>query len=391
MLKRGEKQVFSTQYRPKITGWEGAKTILGKRLYLKTNLWRVIAQTKLPNLPMKKAYTFCCLCWCLYISASYQAPIQAQDPHFSQFYASPLYLNPALTGTADEGRMLFNYRAQWVSLPGEFASYTVSYDHNFHHSGSNLGVLASFDKAGSAGVRSINLGLLYAYTLKVGDQAAVNVGMQAAYGNRTLNYLQLVFGDQLSALGVINQDSQENFADLSLHYFDLSAGAVFYTPQFWFGVSAAHLNQPRYGLGTRADFLPMRISAQMGYKIYFDSYGPDDQAFSLHPMVYYARQGDMQQLDLAANLSLSPVLMGLGYRGVPIGGQGWSAAVITGGFRYQDFAFLYSYDFPVGRLARATGGAHELTLRLDLNYPHGSSMSYNPRKRKKGRVAFPSF
>ena len=41
---------------------------------------------------------------------------QAQDPQFTQFYANPLYLNPAFAGTARCPRLVMAYRNQWPSL-----------------------------------------------------------------------------------------------------------------------------------------------------------------------------------------------------------------------------------------------------------------------------------
>ncbi|MFT5922039.1 MAG: hypothetical protein ACI8TS_001371, partial [Flavobacteriales bacterium] len=38
---------------------------------------------------------------------------KAQDPEFTQFYANPLYLNPAFAGTARCPRLVMNYRNQW--------------------------------------------------------------------------------------------------------------------------------------------------------------------------------------------------------------------------------------------------------------------------------------
>ncbi|MGB1253256.1 MAG: type IX secretion system membrane protein PorP/SprF, partial [Candidatus Promineifilaceae bacterium] len=55
----------------------------------------------------------------------------SQDPQFSQFYASPLYLNPAFTGNVDLGQFAFSYRNQWPGIPGKFISYSASYEHYF--------------------------------------------------------------------------------------------------------------------------------------------------------------------------------------------------------------------------------------------------------------------
>ncbi|MEK7225921.1 MAG: type IX secretion system membrane protein PorP/SprF, partial [Bacteroidota bacterium] len=53
----------------------------------------------------------------------------AQDPNFSQFFASPLTLNPALTGKFDGlFRVAGNYRNQWPTIPNAYQTKTVSVD-----------------------------------------------------------------------------------------------------------------------------------------------------------------------------------------------------------------------------------------------------------------------
>jgi type IX secretion system PorP/SprF family membrane protein len=54
---------------------------------------------------------------------------RSQDPNFSQFFASPLTLNPALTGKFDGAiRVAGNYRNQWPTIENAFVTQTVSVD-----------------------------------------------------------------------------------------------------------------------------------------------------------------------------------------------------------------------------------------------------------------------
>src|SRR6187549_3455021 len=54
---------------------------------------------------------------------------QAQDPHFSQFFASPLTLNPAFTGKFDgQFRLAANHRDQWPSIPKAYVTTSASVD-----------------------------------------------------------------------------------------------------------------------------------------------------------------------------------------------------------------------------------------------------------------------
>lgn len=57
--------------------------------------------------------------------------VSAQDPHFSQFFSSPLTLNPAFTGKFDGAlRVMGNYRNQWPTINNAFTTATVAAD--FH-------------------------------------------------------------------------------------------------------------------------------------------------------------------------------------------------------------------------------------------------------------------
>ena len=65
---------------------------------------------------------------CLYFLFLVPEKAQAQDPEFSQFYAAPLYLNPAFAGSARCPRIGLNYRNQWPALNKTYITSAVSYD-----------------------------------------------------------------------------------------------------------------------------------------------------------------------------------------------------------------------------------------------------------------------
>jgi hypothetical protein len=85
----------------------------------------------------------------------------AQDPEFTQFYAAPVYTNPAMAGTAfcgrqSAGRMSINYRNQWPSLPGTFRSFNASYDQHYDKIGGGVGLMATYDRAGAGLLTTAN-------------------------------------------------------------------------------------------------------------------------------------------------------------------------------------------------------------------------------------------
>ena len=58
----------------------------------------------------------------------------AQDAHLSMFYASPVTLNPGMTGMFGEGyRGHIHYRNQWKSVlnSNPYSSMVASYDQQF--------------------------------------------------------------------------------------------------------------------------------------------------------------------------------------------------------------------------------------------------------------------
>src|SRR5262245_45456451 len=84
----------------------------------------------------------------LALAAMFTLDLHAQDPQFTQFYANPLYLNPAFAGAARRPRVALNYRNQWPALTGTFVTTSVSYDQHVEGIQGGLGFLVTSDQAG---------------------------------------------------------------------------------------------------------------------------------------------------------------------------------------------------------------------------------------------------
>jgi len=55
--------------------------------------------------------------------------LNAQDPNFSQFFSSPLNINPALTANINaDWRLISNFRDQWIGPASPYVTGTVSFD-----------------------------------------------------------------------------------------------------------------------------------------------------------------------------------------------------------------------------------------------------------------------
>ena len=65
--------------------------------------------------------------------------MNAQDIHFSQFYFSPLSLNPANTGNYKGDYRLFgNYRSQWRDISKAYNTFSAGGDFNIYPSNQNV-------------------------------------------------------------------------------------------------------------------------------------------------------------------------------------------------------------------------------------------------------------
>ena len=85
--------------------------------------------------------------------------VTAQDPQFSQFYAAPLYLNPAFAGSTGQARVGANYRNQWPAIDANFNTISAFADFYIENKNSGVGVIINKDREGLLGLQSISIGL----------------------------------------------------------------------------------------------------------------------------------------------------------------------------------------------------------------------------------------
>ncbi len=321
-----------------------------------------------------------------------QIEILAQDPQFSQFYAAPLYHNPAFTGAAHKGRLVANYRNQWPAIPQGFITTAFSADNYYKAYNSGVGILAYRDQAGSGGLSTNALAIQYAYEIHFSSQWSGRGGLSFGYANRFVDFSKLTFRDQLNANFVPTPTSDPAQANLNrVGYFDISSGFLLYNRYLWFGGSALHMNQPNQSLLGNTGKLPMRVSLLAGAKIPLTKrrYGADYGANrfkekSISPSLLYKRQGDFQQLDLGAYVTLSPLITGIWYRGLPVfnynGILNQDALVWLLGFKHNNFSVGYSYDLTISGLGPGTAGSHEVSVSYEFD---------SPKRRKKRTTPIP--
>src|SRR6476661_3545528 len=133
--------------------------------------------------------------------------LQAQDPHFSQFFASPLTLNPAFTGKFDGSwRLAANHRDQWPSIPKAYVTSSFSLD--FPILKKNLpefdvfgvGVSGVTDASANSQLK-LNYGsvsMSYHKALDENGYNTIGAGFQGTYNSMNLDISKLTFEDMLT-------------------------------------------------------------------------------------------------------------------------------------------------------------------------------------------------
>ncbi len=319
--------------------------------------------------------------------------VRAQDAHFSQFYANPLYLNPAFAGAKVCPRVVTNYRNQWPSIPGSYVTYNASFDMHFNALGGGLGVMVTSDRSGQGVLTEQTVSLIYSVRIRLSREWFLKAGLQGSFFQKNLDFNKLTFGDQINNKWGFSETTMEkaptdgtgmyNIMDV-----DFSSGLLVYNKRFFGGVAVHHLVPVNVSLlrdDNGESYLPMKITGHLGYMIPIKSGSrirPGDPVIS--PNFVYMHQGPFHQYNWGAYFKKSPMIFGLWYRHF-VDTYGWSsdAIILQAGFEYDKFKFGYSYDITISELASPSGGAHEVSFALDFNCPI--------KKRRMHEINCPSF
>src|ERR1700712_4375148 len=204
----------------------------------------------------------------------------AQDPGFSQFYASPLTLNPALTGKFDGlYRVAGNYRDQWPAISKAFITSTVSVDMGILRnklSGGDtwgVGIMAMTDKTANGILTSNYISFSTAYHKGLDEEGLhqIGVGFQGTYGGKKLDGGKLNFEEELDQFGGWTNPTNEpiNGRTITVNYMDLNAGMLYNGStngynNFYLGASFYHINHPKESFNGGYYLLSPRFTMHAG-------------------------------------------------------------------------------------------------------------------------------
>jgi type IX secretion system PorP/SprF family membrane protein len=299
--------------------------------------------------------------------------IRAQDVHFSQYYFSPLSINPANTGNyKGDFRFFGNYRTQWRDIAKAYNTYSAGGDFNFFPSNLNFsgGLIFISDKSGG----NLNVNKIlpsFAFHNKVAG-FNMSYGIQAGYVMKSIDFYSHSFPNQLN-WGTGKFDNTLNNFESNVvqrsNFVDINAGIVIsrrfgkFEPEL--GYSAFHLNQPKESFLGFDNRLPIRQAYTAG----LDYYVNPNIILKGYSMYGYTSKVS----DWVSGVNVEYVLSrGTFFSNSVFAGVMWrdgfkrnaDAGIATVGLNYSHYTIGFSYDITFSGLKTAVDykGAFEIAL-----------------------------
>lgn len=331
---------------------------------------------------------------------------QAQDPRFSQYYASPWNLNPALNGVFNgKWRATLNYRDQWGSIlsPVPFRTYAAAFEHRlqvgYGDDYASFGVGVMHDEAGTARFSQdkVQLGGAFLKQLSGGRNQAdhyLSAGAQLGFGQNSIDWGRLWFSRQFDPntetpnSGLSSNEPNSDAATKT--YLDFNAGLLWYAVFendgfFYLGGALHHMNRPQISLaGDDGEILYSRWTGHVGGQF------PLNETVSLLPGALVMHQGPAFETDLGVNLRYS----NNDFNEVALRAGAWArignkldkglqpdAVTIVGMLELSRWMLGLSYDITISPLAQTNNGRG--AFELSLTYFHPGE--------KRSRVVCPNF
>jgi len=302
--------------------------------------------------------------------------VEAQDPHFSQFFSSPLTLNPAFTGKFD-GLIRFaaDHRDQWPTIPKAYVTTSASVDFGIfknklpENDVLGIGFSGLSDQSANSALK-LNYGSVSFSYHKAFDEDGYNtlgVGFQGTYSSMMLDITKLNFEDQLTQNGFTGTTSEVLSNGSTQNYFDMNAGLLFSGStdginNYYAGAAMYHINQPSVG------FIDQMWKLSPRYCMHAGGSFPLGNAFTLNASAIAQIQNNANETVIGAALSNTLNASANANSPTNIYFGAWlrlnDAIIPYVGLEFNNLRVGLSYDVNVSQLKAATQsrGGTELSL-----------------------------
>lgn len=290
----------------------------------------------------------------------------AQDPQFSQFYANPIYTNPAFAGTSNVGRIVINMRNQWPSIAGAFRTGALSYDEHFKSINGGFGIQATYDEQGVGTLKTNSINFIYSYMLEVNRRFTIRMAIQAGMFQKTLDFSKLLWYDQIILTQGFVNPTAEPPGNPSILSPNFATGIVGYSKDFFIGIAVHNLLEPEQNFfpdQPKSNIIPRRYTVNTGYVIALNDATDPKYRVNLSPNVIFKSQRQFNQLNLGLYLSRGSLVAGAYFRQNSVNAD---AFIILLGYRTQKVKVGYSYDATLSAARTGAVNSHEVSLAFEL-------------------------
>lgn len=337
-------------------------------------------------------------------SCAFQALAQ-QDVHFSQFYYSPVGLNPAAAGVMKgDLRAVAIYRNQWASVSTPFTTLSASFDMpiNLKKMDKNFlgfGLHFNRDKSGTTGFSNLDVDGSFSYSLDLGSKYQrphyISFGLNFGMVQKSFNSSSSTFDSQWNGEIFDNQLPDGELFRLgrvSKGNVTVGAGALWnyafdFKKRFYLGAAMFHANSPNVSLTGDTDKLLRKFAFTSGIEL-----GGKESITTLKPNVVAVFQGpnNFINIGLDVNFDLTDRTNHTNYKNYKAFGLGiyhrlGDAIMASANFTYSDMKIGFAYDLNISQFNVATGGsgAFEVSLVYEPR-SNSSGTGRNKLKRNKG-------
>jgi len=286
--------------------------------------------------------------WLILISGNL---IAQQDPYYSQYMNNPFIIDPAYAGINDVVCLNATARQQWVGIKG--APNTTVFDGTapVKPFGINSGVGLSIFSDNLGFEKNLGLNLAYSYIMDL-KKGKLGLGLNAGFFNKALK------ADKwLPPQTSVQEDPSIPGTSESAFGLDLGLGAYYKTDDLYFGLSIAHLLQPKVNYQSTSVPLNRNYNMLAGYRFIMSN-----PLFEVRPSTYLTSDGKIASLTLNTNVVYNKKFWGgVSYR------SGDAIIAMLGIELFNGLKVGYSYDFTTTGLQHYNSGSHEITLSYCFN------------------------
>ncbi len=304
---------------------------------------------------------------CVLLAVASLNTVKAQvDPHFSQYYVYPAWLNPALTGAFDgDYRVSGIYRNQWGNI-APFSTESIAGEFTTNKN-ANFGVNLLNQSAGNGAYTYTTAYGSYSYTgvrFGSGEFQRIAIGIQGGIIRQAFNPSKMTFEDQWNPVtGYSPSASTEALTVTSHTSFDAGLGILYFDADpakkanVFGGVSVSHITRPTDKFAGTADAtIPIRTLVHAGVRFTLD------EGTYITPNLLYAHQGSADEKMVGAVASLraseeTDVMFGVNYR---IN----DAIAPYIGYTWNSWALGASYDINSSQLGKMVHGSNAFEISL---------------------------